>query len=255
MTNSNLRNIKLLLQYDGSNYSGWQIQHNGTTIQGLLTAALSQIHGQPVKLYGAGRTDAGVHALGQVANFFTNKNLTPPQWQKALNGQLPPDIRVVSVAEVSASFHARFSAIGKHYRYQLCTSATVSPFDYRYYYHYPYALNLAAMEQAASYLLGTHDFAAFATATNKDATVRTLHQLTIISPHPDRLCFQLQGNGFLRYMVRTIVGTLLEVGRQQRPAASIPEILQSQDRRQAGPTAPPQGLFLVAVEYPAESLS
>jgi tRNA pseudouridine38-40 synthase len=251
MNNSNLVNIKLLLQYDGSNYSGWQIQHNGVTIQGLITAALVKINQQPVKLYGAGRTDAGVHALGQVANFFTDKALTPQQWQKALNGHLPPDIRVIAASAVPTNFHARFSAIGKHYRYQLIITPTISPFDYRYYYHYPYSLNLDAMQQAASYLLGKHDFAAFATATKKEATTRIIHQLEIV-PQATQIIFQLQGNGFLRYMVRTIVGTLLEVGRQQRDPASIPAILQAQDRRLAGPTAPPQGLFLVAVDYPKD---
>lgn len=242
------RNIKISLQYDGTNYCGWQIQHNGTSIQGLLTEIVSRIEERKVTIHGAGRTDAGVHALNQVANFSMEKPLDCHKILRAINGSLPFDIRVSAVTEMPADFHARFSAIGKEYRYQIALGPLVNPFEYRYFHHCPHKLDLAAMIEAANYLIGTHDFSAFATAIQADSTIRTITAIdwTLAG---DKLFCQISGTGFLRYMVRTIVGTLLEVGRAKRSPEDIPKILLSKDRRQAGATAPACGLFLVNVCY------
>jgi tRNA pseudouridine38-40 synthase len=242
------RNIKLTLQYDGTDYCGWQTQPNGPTIQGLIADFLARLEGRPVTLHGAGRTDAGVHALNQVANFFTEKNLSCAQLQRAINGNLPPDIRVISVAEVDAAFHARFSARQKSYRYQIALGAVISPFEYRYFYHYPHRLDLAAMRQAARALLGKHDFAAFATASEAGTTTREIVALEIEQTDEKINCL-VSGNGFLRYMVRTIIGTLIEIGRGKRAPEEMSDILASRQRGQAGPTAPACGLTLVNIDY------
>ncbi|MBK7993731.1 MAG: tRNA pseudouridine(38-40) synthase TruA [Blastocatellia bacterium] len=243
-----MRNIKLTLQYDGTNYCGWQIQPNGTTIQGILTEILRRITSEKIILHGAGRTDAGVHAFGQVASFLTEKQIACDKLKRAINGNLPLDIRVSSVEEVAQDFHARFSAKGKSYRYQVGIGEIVSPFKYRYFYHYPYKLNLLNLQIAASNLIGTHNFAAFATAPETHSCIRTITSIEI-EEKEDKLIFQVSGNGFLRYMVRTIVGTLLEVGRGKLEVEKIIKILQSQDRSQAGPTAPACGLTLLKVDY------
>ncbi len=243
-----MRNIKLTIQYDGSNYCGWQIQPNGPTIQGLVTDFLSRLQPEPIKLTAAGRTDAGVHARGQVANFFLTNPISCTQLKRALNGSLPFDIRVIAVEEVDPSFHARYSARQKTYHYQIARSEVISPFDYRYYYHYPHPLNFALMQQTAALLVGTHDFAAFATASQATSSVRTL-TIMKIEETSDQLHFYLTGNGFLRYMVRTIVGTLLEVGRGKMSTAQIATLLNQGQRTQAGPTAPACGLTLVKVDY------
>lgn len=242
------RNLKLSLQYDGTDYSGWQVQPNGPTIQGLLTEVLTRIEGMPVTVYGAGRTDAGVHANQQVANYFTARTMTCEKFRRAINGNLPRDIRVTNVEQVSADFHARFSAQGKHYRYQVARSEFVSPFDYRYFYHYPYLLDIASMRLAAQFLEGEHDFAAFATACEQETTTRTITGLEIIETG-DKLIFEVSGNGFLRHMVRTLVGTLIEVGRGKIAVADMETILQHRDRSKAGPTAPACGLILYRVKY------
>lgn len=243
-----MRNIKLSLQYDGTNYCGWQIQPNGTTIQGLLTDFLTRLEGKPVVLYGAGRTDAGVHALGQVANFFTEKNLPCHKIKRAINGNLPQDIRVAEVEEVAMDFHSRFSAKEKTYQYQLALGEIVSPFQYRYCYHYPYLLDVEKMQLAAKLLIGTHNFAAFATAPDTNSFVRTITEVKI-EQQGEQLFFQVSGNGFLRYMVRTIVGTLLDVGRGKITPEKISQILVSAQRSQAGITSPACGLTLMKVHY------
>jgi tRNA pseudouridine38-40 synthase len=242
------RNIKLVLQYDGTNYSGWQIQPGRPTIQGLILQFLARLEGRPVVLHGAGRTDAGVHALNQVANFFTEKSIGCRQLLRAINANLPHDIRVISVEEVDADFHARYSARQKTYRYQMALGEVVSPFEYRYLYHYPYSLHIDSMRLAGQALTGTHDFAAFATASDMESTTRTISDLSL-EQSGDRLIFQVTGNGFLRYMVRTIVGTLIEVGRGKMAAESMGDILLGRDRSSAGQTAPAHGLTLVSVDY------
>jgi tRNA pseudouridine38-40 synthase len=243
-----IRNIKLIIQYDGTNYCGWQIQRNGTTIQGLLVKFLNRLEGGSVTLHGAGRTDAGVHALDQVANFFLEKDLGCGQLKRAINANLPPDIRVISAEEVAPDFHARYSARHKTYRYQIATGDQVSPFEYRYLYHYPYRLDLDSMRRAARSLVGTHDFIALATASDMESTIRTLTEVKL-EEQSDRIVIEVSGNGFLRYMVRTIAGTLIEVGRGKILAEDMESILLGRDRARAGPTAPAHGLTLLRVEY------
>jgi len=243
-----VRNIKLSLEYDGTNYCGWQIQPNGVTIQGVLTEFLNRLEGRPVTLHGAGRTDAGVHALNQVANFFTEKTIPCDKLKRAINGNLPPDIRVREVEEMPMDFHARFSAKGKSYCYQLAVGEIVSPFEYRYFYHYPYKLDLEKMQLGANFLLGTHNFSAFATAPETHSCVRTITRVDVIEKQ-DQINVQVEGNGFLRYMVRTIVGTLIEVGRCKIAPERIADILESGERSKAGATAPACGLTLLKVNY------
>jgi tRNA pseudouridine38-40 synthase len=243
-----VRNIKLTLEYDGTNYCGWQIQPNGTTIQGILTEALSRLEGEHVTLYGAGRTDAGVHALNQVASFITKKNIPCDKLKRAINGNIAQDIRVKEVEEMPLDFHARFSAKGKSYLYKLAIGEIVSPFEYRYFYHYPHKLNIEKMQLGARFLLGEQDFAAFATAPETHSCIRTITRLDI-NYKQDQVSFQVEGNGFLRYMVRTIVGTLLEVGRSKISPEEIKIILESRQRSNAGATAPACGLTLLKVEY------
>ncbi|MCS6884202.1 MAG: tRNA pseudouridine(38-40) synthase TruA [Acidobacteriota bacterium] len=245
-----MRNIRLTLQYDGTNYSGWQVQASGRpTVQGTLLAVLRRIEGREVKLHAAGRTDAGVHALAQVANYFSAKHLPCDNLKRAINASLPPDIRVTDVAEVDASFHARYCAKLKTYRYTIVLSQTVSPFEYRYVYHYPYKLDTARIKEAARLMVGKHDFASFATAIDRDIdTVRTVTSIEVMS-NEDRLMIEVTGDGFLRYMVRTMVGTLLEVGRSRLGLDDVVAALKSRDRSLAGETLPAQGLTLVAVHY------
>ncbi len=242
------RNIKLTLQYDGTNYCGWQIQANGPTIQGLLSNFLARIEGRAVTVYGAGRTDSGVHALAQVANYYTERSLSCDKLKRAINGSLPPDIRVTAVEEVDETFHARFSARQKRYRYQIALGEVMSPFEYRYYYHHPHKLELAAMQLAAQMIVGTHDFAAFATASEIESTTRTLSAVEI-EQDGERLICQVRGDGFLRYMVRTIVGTLIEIGRGKLSPEQMNHILLGRLRANAGPTAPACGLTLLGVDY------
>ncbi len=243
-----MRNIKLSLEYDGTNYCGWQIQPNGVTIQGVLTEFLNRLEGKPVTLHGAGRTDAGVHALNQIASFFTEKTLPCHKLRRAINGNLPLDIRVTEVEEMPLDFHARFSAKGKSYSYQLAVGEIVSPFEYRYFYHYPCNLDLEKMQLGANLLLGTHDFSAFATQPETNSCVRTVTSISLTQKQ-DKIVFQVEGNGFLRYMVRTIVGTLLEVGRGKIVPENISNILASGERSKAGATAPACGLTLLKVNY------
>ncbi|HEX8090188.1 MAG TPA: tRNA pseudouridine(38-40) synthase TruA [Blastocatellia bacterium] len=239
----------MTIQYDGTNYHGWQIQPDGRTIQGELTRVLSMLDHRRVTVHGAGRTDAGVHAEGQVANFFLQREFEPRALQDAINGNLDWDIRVLEVEQVADSFNARLSARLKIYRYQIWTASVVSPFLHRYVYHYRGRLDVDEMRRAATALVGSHDFSAFTvTHTEIEDRVRTLTRLDV-GQREDRLTLEAEANGFLRYMVRTIAGTLIEVGRGRREASSIPEILRSRDRANAGPTAPAAGLTLVRVGY------
>ncbi|MFP5260789.1 MAG: tRNA pseudouridine(38-40) synthase TruA [Blastocatellia bacterium] len=244
-----MNNFKIIIQYDGTNYHGWQIQPGGRTIQGELTRVLSMLDRRRVTVHGAGRTDAGVHAEGQVANFFLEREFAPRALRDAINGNLDRDIRAVEVEQVADSFNARLSARLKTYRYQIWTAPVVSPFLHRYVYHYRGHLDVGEMRKAAGTLVGRHDFSAFTVArTEVEDRVRTLKRLDV-DQREDRITLEVEGDGFLRYMVRTIVGTLIEVGRGRREALSIQEILRSRDRANAGPTAPAAGLTLVRVGY------
>ncbi|MDA1183756.1 MAG: tRNA pseudouridine(38-40) synthase TruA [Acidobacteria bacterium] len=252
------RTLKLTISYDGTRFVGWQRQAAGVSIQGLLEDALAHFEGAPVSVHGAGRTDAGVHALAQVATVQMTCAHPHEAIARGLNARLPADVRVIDIQDVAADFHARFSARSKTYRYQLRTSPIVSPFERAYVWHVPVALDIDAMQVASQALVGTHDFAAFQSAgSDVTGTVRTITRSVIaeraVSGWQDSvmplLAYEVCGTGFLRHMVRAIVGTLVEVGRGQRQAASIAALLAGGSRSQAGATAPPQGLFLVRVVY------
>ena len=244
-----MQNCKIIVYYDGTNYHGWQIQSNGRTVQGELTRALSILDHRPVTVYGAGRTDAGVHAEGQIANFFLERDFEPRWLRDAINGNLDRDIRVLEAVPVFDGFNARYSARQKTYRYRIWTAEVVSPFVYRYVHHYRAGLDVDEMGRAAVPLIGRHDFTAF-TVASSDAEdhVRTLIRVNI-ERDADEILIVVAADGFLRYMVRTIVGTLMEVGRGKRTAASVAAALESLDRANAGPSAPANGLTLVRVDY------
>jgi tRNA pseudouridine38-40 synthase len=249
------RNLKITVQYDGTHYVGWQRQATGTSIQGLLEDALEPIAGTRITVHGAGRTDAGVHALAQVASVFFPGGLAAPVLARALNAVLPTDVRVLSIDDVPEDFHARFSAVGKTYEYRIVNAPLVSPFLVRYVWHVPNRLDVDAMKRAATPLLGAHDFAAFqAAGSDVGSTERTIEAIDWQKGDgPDvPLVIRVKGNGFLRHMARNIVGTLVEIGLGRWTADRMAEILASRDRSQAGATAPAHGLFLVRVEYEAE---
>jgi tRNA pseudouridine38-40 synthase len=247
------RILKLVLSYDGTDYAGWQRQPDAVSIQALVEDALAPIEGKAVTVHGAGRTDAGVHALAQVASVALEARLEAPTLVRALNATLPPDVRARDASEAPTGFHARFSATSKAYRYYIRAAGVVSPFERRYVWHVPVPLDDEAMAAAAEVLRGTHDFAAFQGAGSDVATsTRTILDLAITRVHePDGslVLIDVEADGFLRHMVRTIVGTLVDVGRGRREPDDVARILASRDRGEAGDTAPALGLFLVRVRY------
>jgi tRNA pseudouridine38-40 synthase len=246
-----MRTLKLVLEYDGFDYCGWQVQAAAPTLQGVTEAALEKILGERVRIHGAGRTDAKVHALGQVASFRCPSNIPAIALQRALNSLLPPDVAVHEVQEASADFHARFSALGKMYVYRILNRPIRAPMRLRYVWQIPQTLDLPAMVLAALCLQGTHDFKSFqATGSGVKTTERTLRELTVARAG-DEIVISCTANGFLRHMVRNIVGTLVEVGRGVRSPADVKRILDGRDRRLAGAMAPPQGLCLARVLYPS----
>lgn len=247
-----MRTLKLTIQYDGTAYVGWQRQPNGVSIQALLEDALAPIEGSRVSVHGAGRTDAGVHALGQVGSATVATPLETATLGRALNAVLPPDVRVLAIEEAPAGFHARFSARAKTYEYRIVNAPLVSAFLHRYAWHVPQPLDFDAMRTAASPLVGSHDFAGFQGAGSSVAsTERTIFDVRIEDGGGFDLPYivRVSGDGFLRHMVRNIVGTLVEVGAGRWDAWRLVEILDSRDRTRAGPTAPAHGLFLVSVVY------
>jgi tRNA pseudouridine38-40 synthase len=255
-----MRNIKLLIQYDGTCYHGWQSQKQGeSTIQSVLEECVIRLTGKG-GLKGAGRTDSGVHALGQVALFRTSSELPIPTIKRALNAMLPGDIRIISVEQADEPFHPRFSAVSKSYLYLIANTDIVSPFLGRYAWQVPQKLNIKAMKMAADGLVGRHDFRAFmGSGSSVKDTIREVTSLTVKSSNSiNFLGFRLsgrfvkigvEGDGFLRHMVRNIVGTLVEIGKGKIETGSIHDILASGDRRLAGPTTPARGLFLLKVDY------
>jgi tRNA pseudouridine38-40 synthase len=255
-----VRNIKLTLQYDGTGYSGWQSQREGRTVQRVLEEAVFSLTGVHAKIIGAGRTDAGVHALGQVASFVTGSGLPAETIKRALNALLPTDIRVLDAEEVSKDFHPQYSSTGKVYFYIIANMGYTPAFLERHVWRVPHVLDLGAMRRAGEMFLGTHDFRAFMGAGSEvKTTERELRDLTVEGM--DGIGFlgaeiegrfiriTVEGSGFLRHMVRNMVGTLVEVGRGKMPPDSIPGILASVNRGDAGPTAPARGLFLEKVLY------
>ena len=248
--------FKIVLSYDGAEFVGWQRQAAGVSVQGLLEDALRVLDGQDVTVIGAGRTDAGVHALAQVAAFTLARDIDPATLVRALNANLPPAVRALDAAIVPASFHPQFNAHAKVYRYRICNADAVSPFERGRVWHVPGPLHVDAMRAAARLLEGDHDFVAFqATGSDVETTRREIFSSRIVdcgsSPGSALLCYEVAGDGFLRHMVRIIVGSLVEIGRGRQSAEWLGRVLASRDRRAAGPTAPPHGLFLVRVEYPS----
>ncbi len=243
--------FRLLLEYDGRGFSGWQSQAGETrTVQGVLEAALAQLGAGPLRVTGSGRTDAGVHAEGQVAGVSLARDFEPEVLKRALNGILPGDLAVLGVDRARADFDARRHATGKTYRYGVWNARASSPLRSARWHHVAAPLDVGRMGQAASELLGTHDFACFqAAGSDVVSTVRELRQLEVAGQSGAEIEFWVEGSGFLRHMVRNLVGTLLEVGRGRRDPGSMAGLLASRDRRQAGPTAPAKGLTLVSVEY------
>jgi tRNA pseudouridine38-40 synthase len=287
-----MRNIRLTIAYDGTDFHGWQIQPNRPTVQGALVDVAARLTGERVFLFGAGRTDAGVHALGQTATFKTRSTLAPSEFLRAFNALLPPAIRVLRCEEESPDFHPRWQALEKTYQYRIYRGRIVPPFEHRYVLHYPFPLDERAMALAAPLFEGVHDFTAFAgsagdeeeghqrtpvrevlsakierlgrrniwteafarvaeaplPATNSPGSVASSPQ--DLAECGEELAFTVRGRSFLRFMVRKMVGTLLEIGRGRLSGADILTQFEERDRSAVGPTAPPQGLFLVTVQYP-----
>jgi tRNA pseudouridine38-40 synthase len=243
-----MRNIRLLIEYDGTDYSGWQVQPGIPTVQQELLNAIWMITGEWVNLIGAGRTDAGVHAEGQVANFRTEARISAEQFPFALNSGLPEDVVVKEAAEVPLEFHAQFDAVGKTYRY-LIWNSRIRPALNRYRQAWVKApLELEKMREAAGFLVGTHDFQSFASECREKDSVRTVSRLEL-ERDGELISMEVSADGFLYNMVRAIAGTLIDVGRVHLPVSAVPEMLAAKDRRQGGPTAPACGLCLVRVDY------
>ncbi|MFO0697692.1 MAG: tRNA pseudouridine(38-40) synthase TruA [Nitrospira sp.] len=241
--------IKLTLEYDGTAYAGWQRQPHQPTIQAAIEAAIFGVTQTTVPVIGAGRTDSGVHALGQVASFRMNRDMTPREWTRALNAHLPDDIVVRSVEIRPDSFHARHSTKGKLYAYHILNRPERPAVERAYWWHVHQPLDDEAMKTAGRVLIGTHDFSSFQTQpTDNDDPVCHMQRFTI-SREADRLRIEVYADRFLKQMIRSIVGTLVEVGLKKRAPESFATILHAQDRSAAGKTAPPQGLFLVRVDY------
>ena len=282
-----MRNIKLTIAYDGSQFHGWQIQPGLRTIQGLLADAAQQITQEKILIFGASRTDAGVHALGQVAHFKTHSALTAEDFRRALNALLPPQIRIMAAEEVGPDFHSRWQSLAKTYRYRIFRGRVLPPFEHGRTLHYPYPLDEATMGESARLFEGTHDFTSFAASSgsedddkDRDMSREIFRSEIVVHPyapfgltsngdgaasfHPagsaseesaHELEYVVHGKSFLRYMVRKIVGTLLEVGKGKLAPADIAAIFESKDRSRSGPTVPPDGLYLVSLEYPDPTAS
>jgi len=291
-----MRNIKLTLAYDGTEFHGWQVQPGQPTIQGALSDVVRKLTEERIAVHAAGRTDAGVHALGQVAHFKTQSNLSTAEFQRAFNALLPPAIRVVGAEEVGPDFHARWQAVSKTYGYRIYRGRVVPPFLWRYVLHYPYPLDEPAMAEAARLFEGEHDFSAFAASSGSEeedrdrSPVRRIFRSEVFCPEKSlttehtehtenkrqapascasfasstsstsfasfetcstqQLIYLVRGQSFLRYMVRKMVGTLIEVGKGRLVPEDIPRLFELRDRSRSGPTVPAHGLCLVSVEYP-----
>lgn len=250
------RNFKLVIEYDGANYHGWQRQAGVLTIQEALELRLEVMLGRAVHVRGSGRTDAGVHARGQVVNFYARTRLQPDQILRGLNSLLPPDIVVLQAEEVPDSFHARYSAVSKAYEYRILNRPTASALERNRAWHIRQPLDVKAMEAALEGLLGCHDFRSFmAAGSSVRSTERCIYRAELEHPEPENLVFRFVANGFLRHMVRNLVGTLVEVGRGKLTPVGLLDILASRDRRRAGMTAPAHGLYLDTVSYGGDGAS
>lgn len=244
-----MRNIKLTIEYDGRKFGGWQKQPNKLNIQGEIEKAIEEITGENSELNASGRTDAGVHSLGQVANFKTNSKIEIEKFPIAINSKLKQSIRIIKAEEVDESFHARYSCKGKKYRYVINNSKYGSAIYRNLEYHMPVKLYINSMQKAIKHFEGEHDFKGFkASGTSSKSSVRTIYSAKVI-PDGERIVIELEGNGFLYNMVRIISGTIVDVGLGKIRPEEIPEIIDSKDRSRAGKTLPPQGLYLVEVYY------
>lgn len=244
-----MRNIKLIIEYDGKKFGGWQKQPNKLNIQGEIEKAIEEITGEKIELNASGRTDAGVHSLGQTANFKTNSKIEIEKIPIAINSKLKQSIRIINAEEVDEKFHARYSCKGKKYRYVINNSKYGSAIYRDLEYHMPKKLNIEAMKKAAKYFEGEHDFKGFkASGTSSKSSVRTIYSAKV-QEDGDIIKIELEGNGFLYNMVRIISGTLVDVGLKKIKPEEIPQIIESKDRTRAGKTLPAQGLYLVEVYY------
>ena len=244
-----MRNIKLTIEYDGKCYNGWQKQPNKLNIQGEIERAIEGVTKEKVELYASGRTDAGVHAFGQVANFKTNSNIPIEKMATAINSQLKYSIRIKKAEEVEENFHSRYNCKEKTYMYIINNEEQASAIFRNMEYHFPKKLDIEKMQKAAKYFEGEHDFSAFkSSGTSSKSSVRKIYNADV-STYNGRIIIKLTGNGFLYNMVRIIAGTLLEVGMGAIKPESIKEIIEDKDRKKAGKTLPPHGLYLVKVEY------
>lgn len=245
-------NYKLTIAYDGTAYCGWQVQPNGISIQEIVQKQASIILREKIVVIGSGRTDAGVHALGQTAHFHSSPIENFSRFQKSLNDLIPKDIRILHIEEAAKDFHAQYSATGKIYHYYLHLDRVIDPFKRLYSLHVRGKIDLEVLKEASRVFLGTHDFTSFANEAHKGSAakdpVKTLKRLDIVE-QPGGVCLEFEGDGFLYKMVRNIVGTLLEVAEGKYPKEDLPRILAARDRKAAGQAAPPQGLFLVKVKY------
>ncbi len=245
-----MRNVKLLIEYDGTNYLGWQVQPKGSTIQGILEEKIRLLTKEPVRLFGSGRTDSGVHAFGQVAHFKTRSQMDVRTIQRALNSLLPPDIVIRKVEAADEDFHARRHSKSKVYEYRILNRNLRSAFHREYAWYIPQKLNFTEMKKASQSLIGEHDFSAFRSVGSPTrTTVRRVIRAEWKRGREGFIRFEIEANGFLKQMVRAIVGTLVEVGKGKMDAAEFRKVLESKDRRNAGPTAPARGLFLKEVKY------
>jgi tRNA pseudouridine38-40 synthase len=250
-----MRNLKVILSYDGADFSGWQVQPDKATVQGALASAIGRITGEKVRPQGSGRTDAGVHALAQVMTFVTESSVPTENFLKALNDILPASVRVLQVSEAPADFHARHSAEAKTYRYRIYRESICPPFLARYVWHYPYPLDEEAMARAASFVVGEHDFTSFAAVDpergREDEPASNVRTIFFCSWERtgEELIYTVRGSGFLHHMVRNLVGTFVLVGRGTLPPDDVTRILEARKRSAAGATAPASGLYLVNVEY------
>ncbi len=251
-----MRNIKLTIAYDGTDFFGWQLQPNLPTVQGWIVDVARKITDEKVMVWGAGRTDTGAHALGQVTHFRTRSMIPLENLQRAMNSLLPDTIRVMRVEEVPMEFHARWHSSAKTYHYRIFRGRVCPPFQHRYVYPYPFSLAEEPMRRAATLFAGEHDFTSFASSSEEEdeerrSKVRLIYRSEWVRDEAsEELVYITRGKGFLRHMVRKIVGTLLEVGKGKLTAEDIPRIFEARDRTKAGPTLPARGLFLISVEYP-----
>lgn len=252
-----MRNIKLTIAYDGANFHGWQYQPGVATIQGAINEAARKITQEKVIVQGASRTDAGVHALGQVAHFKTQSALSSLEFQRALNALLPPGIRIMAAEETGHDFHSRWSVQGKTYRYRIYRGRVLPPFEHGRVLHYPWPLDEERMAKAARIFEGEHDFTSFAASSGSEDDDRDRNMVRVIlsseimrEPDREEIAYVVRGRSFLRYMVRKIVGTLIDVGKGRLTSQDVMQLFELRDRSRSGATVPPEGLYLVSIDYP-----